>query len=343
MQINELNQHEKQAELRKSDHINLAFKAQQIVEQLDQRFYYEPILSPHLTDTSLLKTEFIGSTLDLPLWVSSMTGGTEKASLINKNLAKACGQFGMGMGLGSCRYLLNNDEYLKDFQVRKYMPDMPLYANLGIAQLEEIAKENQWLLITEMLKKLEADGLIIHVNPLQEYAQPEGDRFKLSPLETIKYCLDYLDFPLIVKEVGQGMGPKSLQALMKLPLKAIEFASSGGTNFALLELLRSDQMKQEELRGITNIGHTAEQMVGFLNQIKKESSDNILVRDIIISGGIRGFLDNYYLREKIDFNAVTGHASSFLRYALKGYDELCAYIEEQKQGLLVAHSYLHIK
>lgn len=337
------NEHEKQAELRKSDHINLAFESQQVLDQVDNRFYYEPILSSHLTDESLLEVEFVDHTLKLPFWVSSMTGGTEKASVINENLAKACGQFGMGMGLGSCRYLLNNDEYLKDFQVKKYMPDMPLYANLGIAQLEEIARENTWSVVAEMLKKLEVDGLFIHVNPLQEYAQPEGDRFLLSPLETIKHCLDNLDCPLIVKEVGQGMGPKSLQALLGLPLKAIEFASSGGTNFALLELLRSDEMKQNELRGITNIGHTAEQMVGFLNEIKRESPGNILVNDIIISGGVRGFLDNYYLRDKIDFNAVTGHASAFLRYALKGYSELSAYIEEQKKGLLVAHSYLQVK
>ena len=90
------------------------------------------------------------------------------------------------MGLGSCRSLLTSDEHLADFAVRPLLgPDLPLYANLGIAQLEVLIKQGDLHLIDSLIQRLDADGLIIHVNPLQEWFQPEGDRFEQPPLRTI--------------------------------------------------------------------------------------------------------------------------------------------------------------
>ena len=331
------------ASSRKQDHISLSFKSQQNKSLIDQRFYYEPLLSPHISDFNILKTNFGAFQLDLPLWVSSMTGGTEKAKHINHNLAKACGVYGMGMGLGSCRSLLFSDEYLSDFNVKHLMPDFPLFANLGIAQVEILAKQGDWQRISTMISKLHADGLIIHVNPLQEWLQPEGDRFEQSPLDTIKRALDNLNIPIIVKEVGQGMGPKSLKALLELPLMAVEFAASGGTNFATIELFRADPERQKQLESSAHLGHTAEEMVVFVNQILNSNRSEVLVSDVIISGGVKDYLDSYYLRNICQINAISGHASSFLKYALEGYDELCQYIEIQREGLLMAESFLNIK
>ena len=156
------------AESRKRDHIELAFRSQ--ISDLDTRFYYEPMLAAHPTDTAALATDFLGKKLCAPMWVSSMTGGTEQAQIINRNLAQACGEFGLGMGLGSCRKLLFDDARLADFVVRQYMGyEVPLFANLGIAQLEALIAANQLYRINDLLDKLEADGLIIHVNPLQEW------------------------------------------------------------------------------------------------------------------------------------------------------------------------------
>lgn len=195
---------------RKKDHIELAFKSRIAAEGLDPRFYYEPLLAPHPTSGSLPPVSFLGKTLRLPIWVSSMTGGTAMARIINHNLAKACGAFGMGMGLGSCRQLLYSDEYLPDFDVRDLMgSEVPLFANLGVAQIEQLMENQELERIPILLKKLRADGLIIHVNPLQEALQPEGDVFRLSPLEVIKTVLNTFDALIIVKEVGQGMGPES--------------------------------------------------------------------------------------------------------------------------------------
>ncbi len=157
------------ASSRKQDHIELAFQSQVAVAGLDTRFYYEPLLSAHPVSPALLPFSFLGATLRTPLWVSSMTGGTALARTINMNLAKACAEFGMGMGLGSCRQMLYSDDVLADFDVRDWLgPDLPLFANLGVAQIEQLLDRQAFDRILDLLAKLRADGLIIHVNPLQE-------------------------------------------------------------------------------------------------------------------------------------------------------------------------------
>jgi isopentenyl-diphosphate delta-isomerase len=274
-----------------------------------------------------------------------MTGGTEWARTINHNLARACKDFGMGMGLGSCRSLLFSDDTLPDFNVRPLIGhDLPLYANLGIAQLEQLIEKGELWRVRQLLDKLQADGLIIHVNPFQEWMQPEGDRFQRPPLETIVTFLDQLrDVPVVVKEVGQGMGPESLKALFQLPLQAVDFAAGGGTNFAKLELLRSDAARQEIYTQLAHAGHTAEEMAGFTNDIAAELGDAIRCRQVIISGGVQGFLDGYYLIRKLRLNAVYGQASGFLKHARGTYEELYAYVEAQVRGLELAAAYLKVK
>lgn len=332
------------AESRKRDHIELAFQSQINAQELDHRFYYEPLLAGHPQAGSLPEQFFLNKTFRAPLWVSSMTGGTEMARTINHNLAQACQEFGMGMGLGSCRSLLYNDENLEDFAVRKFMGDnLPLYANLGVAQVEQLIEKEEVFLITELLDKLEADGLIIHVNPLQEWLQPEGDRFKYPPLQTIKTVLGKLSIPLIVKEVGQGMGRESLKALLQLPLEAIDFAANGGTNFAKLELLRSNPVQQQIFSQLAMVGHSAEEMVDMTNQLQEELGKKMRCKQIIISGGIQNFLDGYYLMNRLQLNCVYGQASAFLRHARGSYKELQNYVHSQVEGLELANALLKIK
>ena len=329
---------------RKKDHIELAFRSQVKRGEIDQRFYYDPLLAPHPEPSSLQPFSFLGKNISVPMWVSSMTGGTEWARTINHNLARACRNFGMGMGLGSCRALLFNDDTLGDFDVRKIIgDDLPLYANLGVAQIEQLIESNELYRIHHLLDKLQADGLIIHVNPLQELMQPEGDQFKRPPLESIETVLEKMDIAVIVKEVGQGMGYRSLKALFQLPLEAVDFAASGGTNFAMLELLRSDPKKMEWYKPLAHLGHSAEEMVLMTNQIKEELGDKMLCRQVIISGGIRNFLDGYYLTEKLNLPCVYGQASGFLKHARGGYEELHEYVAAQVKGLEIANAFLKVK
>lgn len=329
---------------RKTDHIELAFKSRVEAGELDARFFYEPLLAAHPLPGFLPPFSFLGKTLRVPIWVSSMTGGTALANVINHNLARACAEFGMGMGLGSCRQLLTSDERLADFDVRDTIgPDLPLYANLGVAQIEQLFEKKETGRISDLLQKLRADGLIVHVNPLQEAMQPEGDFFKRPPLETIQTLLQTFDLKIIVKEVGQGFGPESLRALLQLPLEAIEFAAAGGTNFAKLELLRSDAVKQLIFEKIAALGHSAAEMLGFVNALKTELRDRCQVRHLIISGGVQDFLDGYFFIKKSALPAVYGQASSFLKHARGEYAELRTFVEAQVRGLELAQAFLRVK
>jgi isopentenyl-diphosphate delta-isomerase len=329
---------------RKRDHIQLAFQSQVEAGLLDKRFYYEPLLSPHPEFITVKSVSFLGKSLKAPIWVSSMTGGTEMANIINHNLARACQEFGMGMGLGSCRGLLRSNDNLADFDVRDLMgSDLPLYANLGIAQLEELIDDNELFLADQLIDKLRADGLIIHVNPMQEWLQPEGDRFQRAPIETIETVLNHVKYPVIVKEVGQGMGYESLKRLFQLPLAAVDFAANGGTNFAKLELLRSSEEQLSIYKSLANLGHSAEEMVYFTNQIIEELGERMRCKQVIVSGGVKNFLDGYYLINKLDLPAIYGQASGFLKHATGSYDVLRDYVDAQVQGLHLANAYLSVR
>ncbi len=328
---------------RKQDHIQLAFQSQVESLHLDKRFSYEPLLSAHPQE-QLPETIFLGKSIQTPIWVSSMTGGTEKAFKINSNLAKACNQFGMGMGLGSCRALLESDTRLKDFDFRAIIGShLPFYANIGIAQLEYLLKENKSDKIDQMVDRLQADGIIIHVNPLQEWLQPEGDKITVAPIQTIQQFIALTKKKIIVKEVGQGMGRESLRALLQLPIEAIEFAAHGGTNFSKLELLRGEKQKQDGYAAIAQIGHSAAEMTGFVNDLLQELGANALCKQFIVSGGVKNFLDGYYLREQLHASSVYGQASALLQYAEHSYEALEGFLYHQLEGLKLAKAFFRVK
>jgi isopentenyl-diphosphate delta-isomerase len=325
---------------RKQDHIKLAFEAVP-KEQIDlSNSYYEPLFSAHPSSNESSK-EFLGQKFDIPLWVSSMTGGTEKALTINKNLARACKEFGLGMGLGSCRPLLESSERFDDFNMRPLIGDRPLYTNFGIAQLEDLIDSGDLNKISEITKSLEANGIIIHVNPLQEWAQPEGDVFRHPPIETISRVLDQAKYPIIVKEVGQGFGPRSIDALVKMPLRAIEFAGFGGTNFTMLEHARlpsSDSVNNGLKTKFGSIGHGPEQMIEWANKSLK--SNDVKCNSFIISGGIKDPLTAHVLMNSLKGDSIVGMASELLKYSMGSYEELQNYMVDVKDCFNLAHAYI---
>ena len=324
-----------QSDTRKSDHLELAKEAQSPLSSVYSRFYYEPMFFSHPNNNLKAPQTFLGSTFDFPFWVSSMTGGTKNAKNINSNLAKLCFEFNLGMGLGSCRPLLDSSDRFDDFSMRKLIGDRPLFANLGIAQVEEFVLQNKTEKIHEMVNSLEASGLIIHLNPLQEWFQPEGDRFKQSPIHTLERFLDSCKYPVIVKEVGQGIGPLSLAALIKLPLKAIEFGAFGGTNFSLLESKRAEVNNSK--KPFIYVGHTAEEMVGFINALPHGKME------FIISGGISSILDAHFLKEKLQANSIIGMANNFLAPAMGDYELLRDYFINLKESYMTAKTLLTVK
>lgn len=325
---------------RKLEHIQMAYDSQTGYPEQDRRFIYEPLLSAH-PNQEPKAFSFLGKMMKAPLWVSSMTGGTGIAKTINRNLAEATREFGLGMGLGSCRKILFGKTDWEDFDVRDIIgPDQPFWANLGVAQVEQLLVNKQEQAIVDLVGKLRADGLIIHVNPLQEWFQPEGDHISKAPLETIQELMSRIQMPVIVKEVGQGMGCESLKELLQLPLEAIEFAAYGGTNFSKLEMMRQDEALNQLYHPFAFVGQTANQMLRDVNSLVEEQQP--ACKSVILSGGVKNYLDGYYLVSKSKLPAVFGMASGVLKHATGDYAELKSYIENLLKAYRLAEAYLRV-
>ena len=270
-----------------------------------------------------------------------MTGGTELTGKLNKTLASAAAKIGTGMGLGSGRIALEQTDTLNSFKVREELgPKMPFFANLGIAEIEKILAENNTQIITDLVASLDADGLIVHINPLQELLQPEGKCHIYSPLETIKSLLNKIDFPLIVKEVGQGFGPQSLQQLLTLPLEAIELAGHGGTNFSQVENLRSGT-KHPSMQALTNVGHGVYEMIQWINSWVEKKEPNC--KNIIISGGINSAIDGYYYNNLCKMPSIYGLASRLLPSAQTSLESLLDYLTFEIKSYSIAKKFLTLK
>ncbi len=337
------------ASARKTHHLIMAEKAQTAIsdqwEMMRDFFDYEPMLNgfPDLSHCEIGQYKIAGKTLKAPLWISSMTGGTGEARHINQNLARAAAQFGLGIGLGSCRQLLQSDEYFEDFNLRPIVgDDVCLMANFGIAQVEQLIQSRNLTKMIEVIKRLEVDGFFIHINPLQEFFQAEGDQWHRSPLAIIDDVLEEIKgsgIHLGVKEVGQGMGPASIKSLFERPISVFEFGAFGGTNFSYLEQMRSGGESSAKF-DLSLVGHSALEMVELLNKMNHEGSH---APSIIISGGVRSYLQGYFLMEKLQRESVYGMALPFLTHAAKGYDSLENYITQELKGLKMAQQFLKIK
>ena len=332
-------------EKRKKEHLKMVTLAQRTEFVNDMRFNYEPVLGIHPIKERPHTFTFLGKQMNAPLWISSMTGGTKEALQINERLARICAEFKLGMGLGSCRQLLESKRYLKHFNWRSLLEDRPFYANLGIAQIEQLLRIGHEDKILELIDLLQADGLIIHINPLQEWTQKGGDRWHTPPLKTIELLMNKISCKIIAKEVGQGMGPKSLRALLQLPLAAIEFAAFGGTNFTQLELMRNKKAHQSA-NPFIHVGHTANEMVDLTLSLLVEEKERKCPQ-FIISGGVKSFLDGFYFCKKLErvkgVKAIYGQAQAFLHRAQGSYKKLHGYVASQIEGLRLAENYLFLK
>ena len=338
---------EEDLEARKRHHLEMASQSQKELWELNGYFDYEPLLEalPERNTYYQREFSFLKKTMRAPLWISSMTGGTQEAKLINHHLAKVCSEFGLGMGLGSCRPLLlpeRKKEVWPHFHLRPLIgKDLPLMGNIGIAQVEKLLRDQKEGQLEELVSELDLDGLFVHINPLQEYLQPEGDPIFRPPLETLQEFLEKTSYPVAIKEVGQGMGPLSLRAAIQLPLAVIEFAAFGGTNFTSLEMQRSSL--SQHFAPLAFVGHSVQEMVCEVNHLLQALGPKAQCREFIISGGVSSFLHGLYLIRSLKGKAVYGQAYSFLRKAQEGYASLRAYVKDQLFGLELANRYLKLK
>ncbi|MGB3136215.1 MAG: type 2 isopentenyl-diphosphate Delta-isomerase, partial [Nodosilinea sp.] len=191
-----------------------------------------------------LGTTFLGRSLGAPVLISSMTGGTEAAHQINRRLATVAQRYGLAMGVGSQRVGVENPALMETFSVRALAPDILLLANLGAVQLNYGYGLDQCRRVVE---KLEADALILHLNPLQEAVQTRGDTNFKGLLKKIEQLCTTLPVPVIAKEVGNGIGAPMVQRLVEAGIAAVDVAGAGGTSWAKVESERAADAHQRRL------------------------------------------------------------------------------------------------
>ncbi|MCL4561194.1 MAG: type 2 isopentenyl-diphosphate Delta-isomerase [Chloroflexi bacterium] len=229
-----------QTSSRKSDHLRINLEedvsSSRTTGLENLHFIHQALPEIDLDALDLTQTLF-GKQLRTPILVSSMTGGTPEAAAINRTLAQAAQETGIALGLGSQRAAIEDPTQAYSFQVRQYAPDILLFANLGAIQL------NYGYSLDQCRKAVEiagADGLILHLNPLQEALQPEGDTRFGGLLQKIEAVCRGLDAPVIVKEVGWGISYETARKLASAGVAAIDVAGAGGTSWSQVEMFRSD-------------------------------------------------------------------------------------------------------
>ena len=188
-----------------------------------------------LTQTDLasieLGTEFLGTALRAPVLIGPMTGGAELSGVINRNLAAAAQQLGIGMMLGSQRIMLDNGPASATFEVRDIAPDVLLIGNIGLSQLNA----HRVPALVEALNRVNANALAVHTNPLQEAMQHKGDTDFSGSLARLRDTAGTIGYPVILKEVGHGIGAKAAAELSDCPIAAVDVAGAGGTSWARVE------------------------------------------------------------------------------------------------------------
>ena len=183
-----------------------------------------------------LSVDFLGKRLRAPFLITGMTGGTEEAFTVNRDLASVAERCGIGFGLGSQRVMQRDPDTAWTFAVREFAPTTLLLANIGITQAGEQSTEH----VRQLVDSVGADALCIHLNPAQELIQPEGDRSFRGGCATLRRLCGELDVPVVAKETGCGISRAVGVALRDAGVRHLDVSGAGGTSWVRVETLRGD-------------------------------------------------------------------------------------------------------
>jgi len=275
-----------QHQQRKSDHIRINLEEDVGFKHVStglERYRFTHCAMPDLdledVDTSVT---LLGKRLAAPLIISSMTGGTPEAWKINRRLAEAAQSVGIGMGLGSQRAAIENPALADTYRVRQVAPDILLLANLGAVQLNYGYGPDECRRAVEMV---EADGLILHLNPLQEALQPEGNTRFAGLLDNIGAVCRTLEVPVIVKEVGCGLAENVAAALVDAGVSALDVAGAGGTTWSAVERFRiSDLLSRRVAAQFSEWGISTSESLAAVRRVAPDLP-------VVASGGIETGID----------------------------------------------------
>lgn len=319
-----------QTQKRKKEHLELCLDTENVSSPSSTgleayRFIHNAL--PELDiDEIDISTTFLGKRLSAPVLISSMTGGFDLARKVNRNLAGAAQRLGLAMGVGSQRVAIEEPSAATSFQVRDIAPDILLLGNLGAVQLNYGYGIEQCRRAVAMI---DADGLIFHLNVLQEAVQPEGNRnFKGLTAKIAAVCKD-LAVPVVAKEVGNGISVDVAVRLHRAGVSAIDIAGKGGTSWSAVEAQRAAKMGRRPDIAFADWGIPTDEA---LISVRKALPDVQLVA----SGGIRSGLD---MAKSIALGAdIAALGQPLLAAALESADKvvefLAGVIHELKVSML---------
>lgn len=226
--------------LRKEDHLRICLEDRVEFDKSTgfERYEFEHRALPTIDlDEVDASTSLFGKDFKLPFFIGAMTGGTPRAGEINRNLAEAAQRVGIGMGLGSQRAMLEDPGLTATYLVRDVAPGIFLLGNIGAVQVSHYPVDR----IREMIERVGADGLAVHLNPVQELVQPEGATDWRNVLPSLERLCRELEFPVVVKEVGCGISREIAMKLESAGVACIDVAGAGGTSFAKVEEHRGSE------------------------------------------------------------------------------------------------------
>ncbi len=315
---------------RKADHIRINLEEDVSFPHLttgleNYRFVHQALPELDLAEIDT-RVRVFGKSVAAPILVSSMTGGTDKARNINRVLAEAAEIRGLAMGVGSQRTAIEVGETAQTFRVRDIAPNLLLFANIGAIQLNYGYGVDECQRAVDMI---EADGLILHLNPLQEVLQAEGDTNWSNLLSKIESVCHALSVPVIVKEVGWGISSRVARHLINAGVRGIDVAGAGGTSWSEVEMHRAPTERLRRLaRAFCDWGIPTVDSLLAVKQVRAEMHRPEV--SIFASGGMRSGQD---VAKSVALGAdLVGLASPFLKKAVESVDavvEEMAYLEAE--------------
>ncbi len=285
---------------RKQEHIDITLKKN---VQYKKTTGFEKIIFVHNALPEIdfneinLETNFLGKKLHAPIVIEAMTGGYYEGGKINLALAEIAEKTGIAFGLGSGRAMIEELSLTETYKMRKVAPTIPIIANIGACQLKKYPFEK----IKKLVSEVDADAIAVHLNPLQEILQIEGDKDFSRIVNAIKIICKNLSVPVIVKETGAGIGSETAKILKEVGVKYIDISGAGGTSWSAIEYERGARIPGFADWGIPTV-------VCIL------ANKGIL--PLIASGGVRSGID---IAKAIALGAeVAGAAYPFLHAYAKG-------------------------
>ena len=320
---------------RKIEHVSVALgqdvSAPQRANWNDVQFVHQALPEVNLDDIDTSVT-FLGRTLRYPLFMSSLTGGHPDVTNINRNLARAAEQYGLALGVGSQRAAIVNPEVAESYAVtREQAPSAFLIANIGAPQL--IAQNRHDAFTREQVQRaidmIGANALAVHMNSLQEAAQPEGDRRAVGEAAALKSLTQWVGVPVIAKETGAGVAREQAMLLRSCGVSAIDVGGAGGSSMAVMEAARSRSRGDERTM---NIGLLYRDW-GIATPISVVEAGAARL-PLISTGGVRNGLD---IARALALGAtLAGMGFPFLKAASESYEAVCELLETVIAELKVA-------